>query len=33
MELNDFKSLMTEILLYISEGRYDEVQGFLMKNG
>lgn len=33
MELNDFKPLMTEILLYISEGRYDEVQGFLMKNG
>lgn len=33
MELNDFKPLISEIVLYISEGRYDEVQGFLMKDG
>lgn len=33
MELNDFKPLITEIILCISEGKYDEVQGFLIKNG
>lgn len=33
MDLNDFKPLISEIVSYISEGRYDEVQGFLMKNG
>lgn len=33
MELNDFKPLISEIVLYISEGRYDEVQRFLMKDG
>lgn len=33
MDLNDFKPLITEIVLYISEGGYDKVQGFLMKNG
>ena len=26
MELNDFKPLITEIILCISEGKYDELQ-------
>lgn len=33
INLNDFRPLIEKVVLYISEGRYDKVQDFLLKNG